>query len=39
MTGDQTIAGNLDEVWRATERMIGRPFDPLDPSFISTRDE
>jgi hypothetical protein len=39
MTGDQTMAGNLDEVWQATERMIGRPFDPLDPSFISRPDE
>ena len=39
MTGDQTMAGNLDEVWRATERMIGRPFDPLDPSFVSNTDE
>jgi hypothetical protein len=39
MTGDQTIAADLDEVWRAAERMIGRPFDPLDPSFISNGHE
>ena len=38
-TGDQTIAANLDEVWRAAERMIGRPFDPLDSSFIGEADE
>jgi hypothetical protein len=39
MTGDQTTASNLDEVWRAVERMTGYVFDPLDPSFISDRDE
>ena len=39
MSGDQTIAANLDEVWRTTERMIGRPFDPLDPRFLSDTDE
>ncbi len=37
MTGDQTMAGNLDEVWRAAERMIGRRFDPLDPSVIGDK--
>jgi hypothetical protein len=34
MTGDRTIARNLDEVWRAAERMTGRPFDPLDVRVI-----
>jgi hypothetical protein len=34
MTGDRTIARNLDEVWLAAERMTGRPFDPLDVRVI-----
>ena len=34
MTGGQTIARDLDEVWAYAEKISGGPVDPLDPRFI-----
>jgi hypothetical protein len=34
LSGNQTIARDLDEVWCVAERMLGRPLDPLDPRFL-----
>jgi hypothetical protein len=33
-TGNQALTADLDEVWRAAERMIGQPIDPLDSRFL-----
>lgn len=35
LSGDQTIVPNLDGVWQAAERLLGRPVDPLDPRFTA----
>jgi hypothetical protein len=37
-TGDQALTADLDEVWRAAERMIGQPIDPLDSRFLCDLD-
>ncbi|MDO4904713.1 MAG: hypothetical protein Q4A16_04050 [Lautropia sp.] len=29
LTGKTELADNLDQIWRAVERISGRPFDPL----------
>ena len=34
LSGNQTIALDLAEVWTVAERLAGRPIDPLDPRFI-----
>jgi hypothetical protein len=34
LSGSQTIAGDLAEVWAVAEKLAGRPIDPLDPRFI-----
>ncbi|SUD33184.1 Uncharacterised protein [Pseudomonas fluorescens] len=33
-TGKQELASGLDPLWRAAERMLGRPLDPLDPKLL-----
>jgi|ERR1700722_5525214 hypothetical protein len=33
-SGNQALTADLDEVWRAAERMIGQPIDPLDSRFL-----
>jgi hypothetical protein len=37
-TGNQALTADLDEVWRAAERMIGQPIDPLDSRFLCDLD-
>jgi hypothetical protein len=39
LSGNITIARDLDELWCAAERMIGRPLDPLDPRLIGDGDD
>lgn len=34
LSGSQSIARDLEELWATAERMAGRPIDPLDPRFI-----
>ena len=38
-TGNQVLTADLDEVWRAAERMIGQPIDPLDSRFLSDAED
>lgn len=38
LSGDQTIARDLAEVWATAERLCGCPIDPLDPRFTSGAD-
>jgi hypothetical protein len=33
-TGIVEMVADLSELWRAAERMSGRPVDPLDPMFL-----
>jgi hypothetical protein len=35
-TGQSELADDLVQVWRAAERMTGRPCDPLDPPLIDS---
>ncbi|MDE0308069.1 MAG: hypothetical protein OXI87_24765 [Albidovulum sp.] len=35
-TGRQEIADDIQAVWTAVETMLGRPFDPLDDTYINT---
>jgi hypothetical protein len=39
LTGDQALTADLDEVWRAAERMSGQPIDPLDSRFLSDAED
>ena len=39
LTGNQTIALDLAELWAAAEKLSGKPVDPLDPRFIGGADE
>jgi mannose/cellobiose epimerase-like protein (N-acyl-D-glucosamine 2-epimerase family) len=39
LSGNQTIALDLAEVWAVAEKLAGRPIDPLDPRFIGGSDE
>lgn len=39
LSGNQTIALDLAEVWTVAEKLAGRPVDPLDPRFIGVGDE
>lgn len=32
--GRQVLAPDLDALWRAAERALGAPVDPLDPRFL-----
>lgn len=34
LSGNQTIALDLAELWVVAEKLAGRPVDPLDPCFI-----
>ena len=36
LSGDQTIALDLAEVWAVAEKLAGQPVDPLDPRFIGS---
>ncbi len=38
LTGDQTIARDLAEVWATAERLCGCPIDPLDRRFTGGAD-
>ncbi len=38
LSGNTTMAQDLNEVWCAVERLIGRPVDPLDARFIGDGD-
>jgi hypothetical protein len=35
-TGKTEIVDNLTHLWMVTERLIGRPCDPLDPALIES---
>jgi hypothetical protein len=39
LSGGQTIALDLAEVWTVAERLAGRPVDPLDPRFTGAINE
>jgi len=39
LSGSQSIARDLDELWATAERFAGRPIDPLDPRFIGDAHE
>jgi hypothetical protein len=39
LSGNQTIALDLAEVWTVAERLAGRPVDPLDPRFTGGGNE
>lgn len=39
LSGSHVLAGDLDEVWRAAERLTGEAIDPLDPRFIGEAEE
>jgi len=38
LSGNTTMAQDLDEVWCAVERLLGQPVDPLDVRFIGEDD-
>ncbi len=35
LSGSQAIVADLGALWAEAERMLGRPIDPLDPSFLN----
>ena len=39
LSGNQTIARDLAELWSAAEQLSGGPVDPLDPRFIGGGEE
>ncbi|MCL5961986.1 MAG: hypothetical protein M1358_22185, partial [Chloroflexi bacterium] len=34
--GNQAIAPDLAGLWLSAEKMLGRPIDPLDPSYLES---
>lgn len=38
LSGNVTMARDLDEIWRTAERLLGRAVDPLDPRFLGQDD-